>query len=328
MAVLLVGESDRGLRHFLDGVGPLKRLNCGTKSCPRDLKQGKLGKGEAMSKFHTDCAHINMKFRASEIEHRYGDHVHLLSDPVQMTLLHRFCSPDVTQPQLSQLLRSLYAGLLNTMINREFDAVVKESVTRMAGEHPEAYYRSISIDPDQKAVVVNLVRGGIIPGQVIYEFLHYVLPPKNIRMDHIFLNRKTNERGEVVGVEIGGHKIGGPVSDSICIIPDPMAATGKTVTSAIELYEKEVKGKFQSGGGVTKYVTLHLIVTPEYLRTIRDCGYKVHVYACRLDRGLSPKSILETTPGTHWDQEKGLDDRQYIVPGGGGIGEVLNNAFV
>ena len=28
------------------------------------------------------------------------------------------------------------------------------------------------------------------------------------------------------------------------------------------------------------------------------------------------------------DAERGLDDRQYIVPGGGGFGELMNNAYV
>jgi uracil phosphoribosyltransferase len=29
-----------------------------------------------------------------------------------------------------------------------------------------------------------------------------------------------------------------------------------------------------------------------------------------------------------WDEERGLDDHHYIVPGAGGVGEVLNNAWV
>ena len=32
--------------------------------------------------------------------------------------------------------------------------------------------------------------------------------------------------------------------------------------------------------------------------------------------------------GTFWDKEKGLNEYQYIVPGAGGLGEILNNAFV
>jgi hypothetical protein len=52
------------------------------------------------------------------------------------------------------------------------------------------------------------------------------------------------------------------------------------------------------------------------------------IYALRLDRGLSPPEVFDTVPGTLWDRERGLDDRQYIVPGGGGFGELMNNAYV
>jgi uracil phosphoribosyltransferase len=54
----------------------------------------------------------------------------------------------------------------------------------------------------------------------------------------------------------------------------------------------------------------------------------VIVYAARVDRGLSAPDVLDTVPGTRWEEERGLDDRQYIVPGGGGLGELMNNAWV
>ncbi len=38
--------------------------------------------------------------------------------------------------------------------------------------------------------------------------------------------------------------------------------------------------------------------------------------------------ILRGVPGTFWDDEKGLNDHDYIVPGAGGLGEVMNNAWV
>ena len=46
------------------------------------------------------------------------------------------------------------------------------------------------------------------------------------------------------------------------------------------------------------------------------------------DRGLSPEDVLATTPGECWGDERGLNERQYIVPGAGGLGEVINNSFV
>jgi hypothetical protein len=37
--------------------------------------------------------------------------------------------------------------------------------------------------------------------------------------------------------------------------------------------------------------------------------------------------VLKTIPGTRIDEERGLTDTHYIVPGGGGFGEILNNAL-
>ncbi len=73
---------------------------------------------------------------------------------------------------------------------------------------------------------------------------------------------------------------------------------------------------------------MHLIVTPEYVKNLCKAHPDAVVYALRLDRGLSPAHVFATPPGTHWDEERGLDEHQYIVPGAGGLGELLNNAWV
>ena len=38
--------------------------------------------------------------------------------------------------------------------------------------------------------------------------------------------------------------------------------------------------------------------------------------------------LLATIPGERWDEESGLNDHHYIVPGAGGLGEIMNNSFV
>ena len=58
-------------------------------------------------------------------------------------------------------------------------------------------------------------------------------------------------------------------------------------------------------------------MTPEFIRTITSALPDVTVYALRLDRGMSPAEVLEATPGKFWEREFGLNDHQYIVPGGG-----------
>ena len=101
----------------------------------------------------------------------------------------------------------------------------------------------------------------------------------------------------------------------------PMGATGGSICLAMDEYKK-VAGKPR------KIICAHLIVTPEYLKRVTTQHPGAVIYALRLDRGLSPEEVFDTVPGTHWDKERGLDDKQYIVPGGGGFGELMNNAYV
>ena len=125
-----------------------------------------------------------------------------------------------------------------------------------------------------------------------------------------------------MGAGIGGMKIGGDVDEAFLLFPDPMGATGSSLSMAVDLYRQKVKGKPR------RIVGIHLIVTPEYLRRMKKDHPDVVVYAVRLDRGLSPPEVQGTVPGTLWDKERGLDDHDYIVPGAGGLGEVMNNAWV
>ena len=117
-------------------------------------------------------------------------------------------------------------------------------------------------------------------------------------------------------------KIGGDVEHAFVLFPDPMGATGGSLAVAIDTYKKNVPGR------IRKIINIHLIVTPEYLKKMTSDHPDVSVYAIRLDRGLSPPEVLATIPGTRWDEERGLTDHQYIVPGGGGFGEIMNNAYV
>jgi uracil phosphoribosyltransferase len=136
------------------------------------------------------------------------------------------------------------------------------------------------------------------------------------------MSRMLGAHEEVVGAGIGGMKIGGDVDDAFLLFPDPMGATGSSLATAIDTYKKKVPGRPR------RIVNIHLIVTPEYLRRMTREHPDVVIYAIRLDRGLSAPEVLATVPGTRWDEERGLDDHQYIVPGGGGFGELMNNAYV
>jgi uracil phosphoribosyltransferase len=148
------------------------------------------------------------------------------------------------------------------------------------------------------------------------------LKPSNVRQDHVVMSRVTDEQGHVTGATINGDKAGESVDGRIVLLPDPMGATGSSMDTAIEYYKEEVDGD------AAQIIVMHLMITPEYIRRITDNHPDVHIYALRLDRGMSPDDVLEARPGARWDEESGLTDNDYIVPGGGGFGELMNNAWV
>lgn len=270
-----------------------------------------------------ESAYATSKYRAPEIEHRYGAHVHLIDDPVAWTLLARLCARETTgQPEVGRLVRSLYELMCRTVFAAELPRARVDVPTRMVSSSPQAVYRGVALARATKVVTVGIARAGTTPSQICYEQLNELLDPSLVRQDHLFMSRTTNEAGEVTGATWHDAKIGRDVEDRIVILPDPMGATGSSMSSAIRHYETALSGKPK------KVMALNLIVTPEYLRTLTTNHPEVEVYAFRLDRGLSAPEVLATVPGERWADERGLDSHQYIVPGAGGVGELLNNAWV
>lgn len=263
-----------------------------------------------------------LPFRVSEIEHRYGDRVHILADPLALTLLGRLSAKGVTQPEVGRLCAHLYRFLAQAVISAEFPRRSISMETRMIDATPLGVWTGETLALDTLTVVVALARAGLTPSQITYDFLNEVLDPARVRQDHLSLGRQTDAAGRVTGAALDAAKIGGAIDDAILLIPDPMGATGTTVSTALGHYRGVVQGRAR------KVVAMHLIVTPEYLRSVRDSQPEVVVYAFRVDRGLSPPDVLQTVPGARWDEERGLNEHHYIVPGAGGLGEVLNNAWV
>jgi uracil phosphoribosyltransferase len=269
-----------------------------------------------------DTLYADIPFNLSEMPHRYGPSVHLVGNPFLLSQLATLCAKGTVQPQINRLVALLYTDLVKTVINAEFPRKSVTIPTRMIDSTPQALYQGQVIDPHVRAVTVNIARAGTLPSQVAYDLLNVTLDPELVRQDHIIMSRMLDEAETVVGSSIGGAKIGGDVDDAFVLFPDPMGATGGSLSTAISLYKSKVPGKSR------RFLLLNLIVTPEYLRRITTDHPDVVVYALRLDRGMSPPEVFGTVPGTLWEKERGLDDRQYIVPGGGGFGEIMNNAYV
>jgi uracil phosphoribosyltransferase len=268
-----------------------------------------------------DVAYQKLGPASGELDHGYGEHVHILSDPFLLTHLAFLCREDTTQPAINHVVKDLYRYLIKAVLNGEFPREVSPVRTRMIEHSPAGIWQGEILTREVKAVTVNVVRAGTLPSQVCYDFLNKTLEPSGVRQDHVVMARETDAEGKVTGARFGDSKIGGGIDDAFVLFPDPMGATGGSLASAIDYYKTQVPGTPR------KFITVNLIVTPEYLRTMKARHPEVEVYALRLDRGASAPDVLATRPGDRWDEESGLTDKQYIIPGGGGFGEIMNNAY-
>lgn len=256
------------------------------------------------------------------MNHHYGPQVSILDKPNLISVLTNLCSPKTVQPLINQYVKYLYSELIATVINSELLLEEVAVPTRMTSDHPDKLLTAKIINPNQKAICVNLARAGTYPSHLCYEQLHMFLKQEFIRQDHIFAARMTNDDYQVTSTLLDGFKIGGDVDQALVLIPDPMGATGTTIISTIEHYKRKIPGKAK------KYIAIHLIITPEYIRRVLQIHPDVKIYALRVDRGLSSPKVLHAEPGLFWDEEKGLNAKDYIVPGAGGFGEIMNNSFV
>lgn len=268
-----------------------------------------------------DSIYQHMTFDRYELEHLYGANVHIVTDPVSLSQLADLSQAKTTQPLLNDLVRELYLFLIRNVVRQEFPIECIDIKTRMTAITSLGQWTGRVIQKATKTVTVNIMRAGALPSQVSFDFFNRILDPKLVRQDHVIMSRITNEHERVTGAQMSGSKIGGDVDDAMLIFPDPMGATGSSLSEVIRFYKETVPGKPK------KILALHLMVTPEYLRRMKDDHPDVLIYALRLDRGASAQAVLKEIPGKLWDQESGLTDKHYIVPGAGGLGELINNSF-
>lgn len=263
-----------------------------------------------------------MPYKSCEVEHKYPKNVHILRHPSINSLLTKLCSIETVQPEFNRLVTAIYNTLFIEALNNEWPLAKIKIPTRMTAAHPDCFYEGDVLDHQQKAVIVDIARAGMLPSQVGFDLLCHTVNPQLVRLDHIFASRVTNANNTVTHTDLAGSKIGGDINGAYVFFPDPMGATGLSLATIIDHYKKNVSGQAK------KFVAIHLIITPEYIQHLHSTHPDVTIYTVRVDRGLSDPKILNTVLGTHWSQEKGLNAQQYIVPGAGGVGELISNSFV
>lgn len=256
---------------------------------------------------------------AGGVAHSYGDRVHVLAEPYTLSSLARLCSAETIQPEFNQRITALYRHLMVAYVNHVLPCVTVASPTRMNAVHSGGMYHGTALDPDARLVTVDIARAGVLPSQVCFDMANTLLPPANVRQDHLVMARTTDAAGQVTGAEIQAAKVGGRIDGTHLLLPDPMGATGGSLSHAVDYLRRTY-------GEPASVAALHLIVTPQYLRAIQAAVPGIHVFALRVDRGASPADVLATPLGARWDEEDGLTELDYIVPGGGGFGELMNNS--
>jgi uracil phosphoribosyltransferase len=274
-----------------------------------------------MSPFE-DSQYNSSRYQPQEREHKYGKQIHLIDDPYLLTLAAELSDPATVQPRFNEIIVEMYRILFQIVANCCLQREKISRPTRMHPQNPRAIFSGEVIARHQKVVLVDLARAGMLPAAEGLNFFTRVLAPENVRIDHIFISRAIDSiKHQVVGTDIAGTKIGGPVDDALLLIPDPMGATGISVINTLELYAERVKGTPQ------RCIVINLITAPEAIVSLRQRFPDVELFTVRLDRGLSDPKVLASVPGSNAEAEKGLNENQYIVPGAGGVGEIMNNSF-
>lgn len=265
--------------------------------------------------------------RPYELDHRYGSTIHILDDLVATTKLAAVRNRETVQPELNRLVTDLYRFLIRHVVAQEMPHQHLEVSTPMVDhlpmdDAPRGVWSGTVLDRRTRAVVLSIARAGTLPAQVCYDFLAGLLGGSAVCMDNLAMSRTTDDDHRVTGAAIHGAKTTASIQGSYLLIPDPMGASGTTVCQALEYYRTSVSG---TPAGI---IAMHLMVTPEYIRTVRAKWPMVRVYALAVDRGLSSPDVLRAIPGERIDEERGLTDTQYVVPGAGGLGERITNVWV
>lgn len=137
---------------------------------------------------------------------------------------------------------------------------------------------------DEDIVVVPILRAGV----GMLDGILALLPSARVGFVGLYRDEETKE--PVSYYERMPHQ----VTDGICIIIDPMLATGGSTVAAIDVLKAQ---------GAKHIVVVCIVTCPEGIQRVEDAHSDVHIYAASIDEGLNEK--------------------KYIVPGLGDAGDRL-----
>ncbi len=134
----------------------------------------------------------------------------------------------------------------------------------------------------RKLAIVPILRAGL--GMV--DGLLDLIPAARVGHVGMYRDEVTHEPHEYYA------KLPGDIAERICLVVDPMLATGGSAVAALQYLRKQ---------GAQDIRFLSIVAAPEGLKTVLDSDDAVRVYTCSVDEGLN--------------------EAAYIVPGLGDAGD-------
>lgn len=225
------------------------------------------------------------------------DRLVVLGNSVDDTLLARIRTDAMDKAGVRFTVGRLYQTLIKAAICNHAPKKDVAIPTSMAAYDPErGIWRGQTLDTSVPIVISAIARGGLKPSDVVLDELA-MYGFHNSRMDCLMLNRTTDPKdGHVTGVDIQGVKMGSSIEGAIVIYPDCMVATGGSLIKARAIYEQH--------GRALKHIVCALICAPEGIAAVMNAYPDTWIYTVAVDVGLN--------------------DRQYILPGAGDMGNKSN----
>jgi uracil phosphoribosyltransferase len=221
--------------------------------------------------------------------------LHTCSNTLVLTWLAKLSDKKTGRKEAIDLLTLIFRHLFTEMIGDEFPQQRHRVTTRMG-----ARLTTDMIDAKVPVTIVDLVRAGIRPTLILHELLLQsgIIDEDLVHEHHVIAARESDEAGHVKGVKTDFSKADEAVKPgSILVIPDPMLATGTTISAVITRYNQLWPTE------IAKIIVVSLIAAPEGVEEIHRRHPEVKIYVGRVDHGLT--------------------DKGYIVPGAGGLGELM-----
>lgn len=163
-----------------------------------------------------------------------------------------------------------------------YEALKNVRVKRVEVETPVAKAECHKID--EAVVVVPILRAGI----GMLDGILSLIPSARVGFVGLYRDEETKE--PVTYYE----RMPPQIRDGICIVIDPMLATGGSTVAAIDVLKEQ---------GARNIVVVCIVTCPEGIERVEAAHPDVHIYAASIDQGLNEK--------------------KYIVPGLGDAGDRL-----